>query len=65
LQKGGIITIDAIGCQKQSSRRDYRKKADYVIALKQNQGALFEQIIEFMEGKNSGCCRGYEQLNGT
>ena len=60
--EGGIITIDAIGCQKAIVEKIIEKKADYVIALKQNQGALFEQISEFME-KNKRLLPRYEQLN--
>ncbi len=39
---GCIITIDAIGCQKSIVSLISQKQGDYVIALKKNQGKLYE-----------------------
>ena len=36
--KGCIVTIDAMGCQTEIARKIISKKADYVLALKGNQG---------------------------
>lgn len=51
--KGNIITIDAMGCQKEIVKQIREKEGDYVIALKGNQGTLhteaenfFQQVIE-------------------
>ena len=43
--KGAIVTIDAIGCQKEITRiiRE-EKKADYVLGLKKNQPNLYKHI---------------------
>ena len=49
---GGIITIDAMGCQKAVVKKIVEKKADYIIALKENQGGFFEEINEYV-GKNN------------
>ena len=38
--EGCIITIDAIGCQREIVKQIVEKGADYVIALKENQGTL-------------------------
>ena len=38
--KGCIVTIDAIGCQKKIIKQIIDQDADYVIALKKNQGGL-------------------------
>jgi predicted transposase YbfD/YdcC len=35
---GNVITIDAMGCQKEIVKTDQRRR-DYVIALKGNQGS--------------------------
>lgn len=35
--KGAIVTIDAMGCQKNMARKILQKKADYVLAVKKNQ----------------------------
>ena len=36
--EGAIVTIDAMGCQRDIARRILDRKADYVLALKGNQG---------------------------
>ena len=60
--EGGIISIDAIGCQKTIVEKIIEKKADYIIALKENQGELFQQINEYFEkGKQHLSC--YDQIN--
>jgi predicted transposase YbfD/YdcC len=41
---GCIITIDAMGCQKQIAKLIVERGADYVLALKDNQGNLFEDV---------------------
>ncbi len=41
---GCIITIDAIGCQKSIVSLISEKEGDYVIALKKNQGKLYEEV---------------------
>lgn len=44
--KNAIVTIDAIGCQKEITRiiRE-EKEADYVIALKKNQPNLYSEVL--------------------
>lgn len=41
---GCIVTIDAIGCQKEIATAIVEQQADYVLALKGNQGSLFEDV---------------------
>ena len=38
---GWIVTIDAMGCQVDIARKIVEEKADYVLAVKDNQKALF------------------------
>jgi len=40
--KGAIVTIDAAGCQTDIAEKIRKKKADYVLAVKANQGTLLE-----------------------
>jgi predicted transposase YbfD/YdcC len=40
---GGIITIDAMGCQKNIVKKIVKNKADYIIGLKGNQKSLAEK----------------------
>ena len=46
---GCIVTIDAMGCQKNISAKIIEKGADYVLALKGNQGTLHEDIKLFFQ----------------
>jgi predicted transposase YbfD/YdcC len=41
---GCLITIDAMGCQKEIAADIVSQKADYVLALKENQGRLYEDV---------------------
>jgi predicted transposase YbfD/YdcC len=43
---GCIVTIDAIGCQKGITRKITDKDAEYVLALKSNQGGLYDDVQE-------------------
>lgn len=49
--KGQVITIDAMGTQKEISEKIKKKRADYVLALKGNQGRLYAQVKEYFEEK--------------
>lgn len=46
LLEGTIITIDAMGCQKEIAKKIRSKRADYVLAVKENQGDLLEDILD-------------------
>lgn len=41
---GCIVTIDAMGCQKDIAAQIVAQEADYVLALKGNQSGLFEDV---------------------
>jgi predicted transposase YbfD/YdcC len=45
--EGAVVTIDAIGCQRDIAQKILAKKADYVLALKGNQGTLREDVELF------------------
>lgn len=47
--KGAIVTIDAMGTQKKIAEKIIGKKADYVLALKGNQGSLREDVELFFD----------------
>ncbi len=42
--RGCIVTIDAIGCQKEIVKLIAQQEADYVITLKKNQGSLYNRV---------------------
>jgi len=41
-----VVTIDAMGCQKQIASRIRAKGAHYILALKKNQGTLYTDVHE-------------------
>ena len=47
--ENSIITIDAMGCQKEITSLIRKKKGDYIIALKANQKNLHQEIKEWFE----------------
>lgn len=47
--KGCIVTIDAMGCQEKIAEKIINKEADYVLAVKDNQKQLHEEIIDFFQ----------------
>ncbi len=50
--KGQVITIDAMGTQKTIVEKIKKKRADYVLGLKGNQGNLYTSVKEyFAEGE--------------
>lgn len=53
--KGAIITIDAMGCQKDIASKIDEKEADYILALKKNHKVLHEQVETFfkLEAENN------------
>jgi predicted transposase YbfD/YdcC len=42
--KGCIVTIDAMGCQKEISKNITEKKADYVLSLKENHRDMYNDV---------------------
>jgi predicted transposase YbfD/YdcC len=47
--EGAVVTIDAMGCQRDIARKIIEKKADYIVALKGNQGILREDVEVFVD----------------
>ena len=54
---GHIVTADAMGCQTEIARQIRRQKADYMLGLKGNQGALHEDVRQYFDDPKllSGC----------
>ena len=57
--QGGTVTIDAMGCQKDIAQQVVRKGADYLLAVKANQGELHANI------KDPFACRECEGWDGV
>ncbi|MHC5763869.1 ISAs1 family transposase [Nostoc sp.] len=56
---GCIVTIDAIGCQKEIVKLITSQNADYVIALKKNQGNLYDEVEKLF---SSGIATGFDGI---
>lgn len=54
------ITIDAMGCQKEIAKKIIQNKANYVLALKGNQGTLKEDVELFFQ---DGIKTDFKNLN--
>ncbi len=47
---GGIVTIDAIGCQTEIVETIVQQNIDYLLAVKENQGQLYQDIQDLFAG---------------
>jgi len=54
LIKGCIITIDAMGCQKEIAAKIIDKQADYILAVKNNQEHLSDDLQEAFTQSKAG-----------
>lgn len=55
-----IVTIDAMGTQKKIAEQIIKKKADYVLALKGNQGLFHKEVEEYMKDAIKNDFKGIE-----
>jgi predicted transposase YbfD/YdcC len=64
---GRIITIDAMGCQRDICQQIIDKEGDYLIAIKGNQKTLFEDIKEYFSDEQllSNCNNWSEYDKGS
>jgi len=61
--EGAIVTIDAIGTQKAIAAKIVEKQADYVLALKENQGSLHADVADFFaDPALAGPCLTHRQI---
>ncbi len=51
---GAIVTIDAMGCQKEIAATIRERGADYVLAVKDNQPHLHEDVLKAFEAVDKG-----------
>lgn len=70
--RGAVVTIDAIGTQRDIAGKIIEGKGDYVLAVKENQPALHEKVTALMneaalgsiDGLNVGCFEERESNHG-
>ena len=51
--QGAVVTADALNCQKKTARTILDRGGQYLLALKENQGALFEQVRDQFQRRSS------------
>jgi len=56
--KGCIVTIDAMGCQKDIAEQIIEQGGDYVLAVKGNQGQLHEAVVDFFKTAEAADFKG-------
>ena len=66
---GAIVTIDAMGCQKEIAKVITEQEADYVLALKENHKTLHDDVALFFEDAKATDFAGidherYETVDG-
>src|SRR5207244_5614497 len=52
--RGAIVTIDAMGCQKEIAAKVRERGADYVLTVKGNQEHLEEDILTYFAALDEG-----------
>jgi hypothetical protein len=52
-----MVTIDAMGCRRETAAKIRERKADYLLSVKDNQPALHQDIRDYFEGLESGDIR--------
>ncbi|MDE7298120.1 MAG: ISAs1 family transposase [Lachnospiraceae bacterium] len=60
--KGTIITTDAMGTQTEIVRKIRKKQADYVLALKANQGNLLDDVSLYFSDRESRKKSAYKKV---
>jgi predicted transposase YbfD/YdcC len=62
---GAIVTIDAMGCQKEIAAAVRERGADYVLTVKGNQEHLEEDIVAYFAALDAGAKRGRRRSRST
>jgi predicted transposase YbfD/YdcC len=62
--KGCIVTLDAMDCQKDIAQAIVAKGSDYVLAVKENQAHLFEELGELFSYAEGQAYRDIEHSHG-
>jgi predicted transposase YbfD/YdcC len=56
---GSMVTIDAMGCQTDIAEKIIEREADYVLALKDNQGNLCEDVVRLFDDLEGSQYKAY------
>jgi predicted transposase YbfD/YdcC len=56
---GCIVTIDALGCQKEIAEAIIAQEADYMLALKENHGRLYQDVVKLFADLEASNFKAY------
>jgi predicted transposase YbfD/YdcC len=56
---GCIVTIDALGCQQEIATAIIDQEADYALALKENHGRLYEDVVKLFDDLEDSAFKAY------
>ena len=62
--EGAVVTLDAMGCQREIACKIRDKGADYVLALKGNQGLLYEDVKLWFEEQDQENTESLQTVDG-
>ncbi len=62
--KGTVITIDTMGTQKEIATKIVEHKGDYILVLKQNQQALYDQVVNQFNFKEDSYSQHLDKGHG-
>jgi len=64
---GAVVTIDAMGCQKEIAQQIVEQDGDYILHLKGNQGTLHQETVQLFDECLTDDCLGiaYETASTT
>jgi len=57
-----VVTIDAIGCQTKIAKQILQQKANYVLALKENQKTLYDNVVSILHLAESNKQKQYKKM---
>jgi predicted transposase YbfD/YdcC len=60
--KGGLFTIDAMGCQEKIAEKIVAKEGDYVLAVKENQPSLMDDIKKAFENEEAASIETFSEI---
>src|ERR1017187_9466149 len=62
--KGTIVTADALNCQRAIAGQIVEQKGDYALALKGNQGTLYDDVVLLLDDPESKASTGAAVVEG-
>ena len=62
--RGTIVTVDALNCQREIAQKIIDQGGDYALALKGNQGTLYDDVVRFFDDPVSNTVTAKPEVDG-